>query len=79
MYGRRVWDSKLSLLISAPHALVTTAAHSTHPMMEPEVSEPMAKATRPAAVAAPGPAEDPDAPAAIFQGVRVLPPHHWLP
>src|SRR5215469_9922782 len=43
--------------------------------IEPRVSEPMAKATHPAAVAEAEPAEDPPDPWAGFQGLRVLPPN----
>ncbi len=39
-------------------------------MIEPEVSEPIEKATRPAAVAAPGPDDDPPDQYFRFQGVR---------
>lgn len=40
--------------------------------MLPQVSVPMAKATRPAAVAAAGPADEPLEPWAVFQGLRVV-------
>src|SRR5262245_34716912 len=40
--------------------------------MEPSVSEPMLKATQPAAVAEAGPAEDPLEPCDGFQGLRVV-------
>jgi hypothetical protein len=45
------------------------------PTMLPPVSLPMAKATRPAAVAAPGPALDPEEPSSRFQGFMVWPPN----
>src|SRR5882757_9498918 len=41
----------------------------------PPVSLPMEKPTRPAAVAAPGPALDPDAPSSRSQGFTVWPPN----
>src|SRR5207302_8057738 len=47
--------------------------------MEPSVSEPMAKATQPAAVAEADPAEDPLEPCCGFQGLRVMPPYHLSP
>ena len=47
--------------------------------IEPHVSEPKEKATRPAAVADPGPAELPLEPFSIFQGFLVLPPNHTSP
>src|SRR5258707_15572995 len=43
--------------------------------MLPPVSEPMAKATRPAAVAAPGPALLPLEPSSMSQGFMVWPPN----
>lgn len=39
-------------------------------MIEPEVSEPIAYGTSPAATAAPGPLEEPPLQNAVFQGVR---------
>ena len=45
-------------------------------MMEPPVSVPIEKPTRPAAVAEPGPAEDPEASCSVFHGFRVSPPNH---
>ena len=42
-------------------------------MIEPEVSEPMAKPTSPAATAAPGPDEEPPLQKAVFHGVRHAP------
>ena len=48
-------------------------------MMEPSVSVPTEKATRPAAVAAPGPADEPLEPRAGAQGLRVMPPNQTLP
>src|SRR6185437_654047 len=47
--------------------------------MEPSVSEPIAKATHPAAVAEADPAEDPLEPCCGFQGLRVMPPNHLSP
>src|SRR5882757_1797478 len=47
--------------------------------IEPSVSEPMLKATHPAAVADAGPAEEPLEPCAAFHGLRVLPPNHTSP
>src|SRR5712691_10815290 len=47
--------------------------------MEPSVSEPMAKATQPAAVADDDPADDPLDPCLVFQGLRVMPPNHLSP
>ena len=46
-----------------------------HPL-EPPVSVPMEKPTKPAAVAAPDPAEDPLEPTSGFHGLLVLPPNH---
>src|SRR5580704_2579994 len=43
--------------------------------MLPPVSLPMAKATKPAAVAAPGPALDPEDPSSRFHGFTVWPPN----
>src|SRR5579863_6152023 len=45
------------------------------PMMLPPVSLPTAKATNPAAVAAPGPALDPDDPSSSTHGFMVMPPN----
>src|ERR1700761_8430081 len=47
--------------------------------IEPSVSEPMAKATQPAAVVEADPAEEPLEPCAVFQGLRVIPPNHLSP
>src|SRR6478609_10579484 len=47
--------------------------------MDPSVSEPMAKATQPAAVAEAEPAEEPLDPCLVFQGLRVMPPNHLSP
>src|SRR5215470_19957950 len=47
--------------------------------IEPSVSEPMLKATHPAAVAEAGPADDPLEPCFVFQGFRVMPPNHLSP
>ena len=48
-------------------------------MMEPSVSVPIAKPTRPAAVAAAGPAEEPLELRSVFHGFFVLPPNHTPP
>src|SRR5216684_1615825 len=47
--------------------------------IEPSLSEPMLKATHPAAVADAGPADEPLDPCLVFQGLRVLPPNHTSP
>src|SRR5437764_9609670 len=47
--------------------------------MDPKVSEPMAKATQPDAVAEAEPADDPLDPCLVFQGLRVMPPNHLSP
>src|SRR6266568_5177395 len=47
--------------------------------IEPSVSEPMLKATHPAAVAEAGPADEPLDPCLVFQGLRVTPPNHTSP
>src|SRR6185312_10176788 len=47
--------------------------------IDPSVSEPMAKATQPAAVAEADPADDPLDPCLVFQGLRVMPPNHLSP
>src|SRR5215469_7638599 len=47
--------------------------------IDPSVSEPMAKATHPAAVADAEPAEEPLEPCLVFQGLRVMPPNHLSP
>src|SRR5215471_747689 len=47
--------------------------------MEPSVSEPMANARQPAAVAEAEPADDPLEPCFGFQGLRVMPPNHLSP
>src|SRR5687768_18540869 len=47
--------------------------------MEPPVSDPIAKATRPAAVADADPADDPLDPCCGFHGLFVRPPAHWSP
>src|SRR5205807_6822744 len=47
--------------------------------MEPSVSVPTEKPTRPAAVADAGPAEDPLELSSKFQGVLVMPPNHRPP
>src|SRR5438270_12329933 len=47
--------------------------------IEPSVSDPMAKATQPAAVADADPADDPLEPCLGFQGLRVMPPNHLSP
>src|SRR6188474_2657259 len=58
-----------------PTTLFTEAGE----MIEPRVSVPIAKPTRPAAVAAPGPADDPLELRSLFQGLRVDPPNHTPP
>src|SRR5580765_7501 len=47
--------------------------------IDPSVSDPMLKATHPAAVAEAGPAEEPLEPCPGFQGFRVTPPNQWSP
>src|SRR6185312_2648196 len=47
--------------------------------MEPSVSEPIANATQPAAVAEEDPAEEPLEPCCGFHGLRVMPPNHLSP
>src|SRR3954453_16264825 len=47
--------------------------------IDPSVSDPMANATHPAAVADAGPADDPLEPWSVFQGLRVTPPYHTSP
>ena len=47
--------------------------------IEPKVSEPMANATQPAAVAEADPADEPLEPSLVFQGFRVRPPNHLSP
>src|SRR6201999_3402410 len=47
--------------------------------MEPSVSEPIAKATQPAATALAEPADDPLEPWLGFHGLRVRPPNHLSP
>jgi len=47
--------------------------------MEPHVSVPMAKPTRPAAVAEAEPADEPLEPSFRFQGLRVWPPNQTSP
>src|SRR5438094_10085238 len=48
-------------------------------MMEPRVSVPIANATSPAEVAAPGPADDPLELVSGDHGLRVAPPNHTPP
>jgi hypothetical protein len=48
-------------------------------MIEPRVSVPIAKTTSPAAVAEPGPAEDPLDPRSMFHGFFVWPRNHRSP
>ena len=57
----------------------TTPHCSDGPRMEPPVSVPMANPTKPAAVAAPDPAEDPLEPTSRFHGLLVLPPNQRSP
>src|SRR5690606_29535038 len=47
--------------------------------IEPSVSVPIAKPTRPAAVAEPGPADEPLEPSSGFHGLRVMPPNQRSP
>src|SRR5258708_14499828 len=47
--------------------------------IEPNVSDPMLKATHPAAVAEAGPPEDPLEPLFGFPGFRGIPPEHTAP
>src|ERR1700676_5485876 len=47
--------------------------------MEPSVSEPMLKATQPAAVAEAGPADEPLDPWLVFHGFLVTPPNQTSP
>ena len=47
--------------------------------MDPSVSDPMLNPTSPAAVAAPGPAEDPLEPVSGFHGLRVIPWYQLCP
>src|SRR5688572_32323726 len=47
--------------------------------MEPCVSVPMANPTQPAAVALPGPADDPLDPCSVHHGLRVMPPYQLSP
>ena len=47
--------------------------------MDPCVSVPMANATAPAAVADPGPADEPLEPSSVFQGFRVRPRYQRSP
>ncbi len=48
-------------------------------MIEPRVSVPIENATQPAAVAEPGPADDPLDPCCGFHGLLVRPPNHRSP
>src|ERR1019366_8588338 len=48
-------------------------------LMEPSVSDPIAKATQPAATALAEPADEPLEPCAGFHGLRVRPPYHLSP
>src|SRR5512147_2819961 len=47
--------------------------------IDPKVSVPMANGTKPAAVAAAGPADEPLLPSLRFQGLRVMPPNQTSP
>src|SRR5579862_5455549 len=47
--------------------------------IDPNVSEPIAKATHPAAVADAEPADEPLEPCLVFHGLRVRPPNHLSP
>src|SRR5918992_3011361 len=60
----------------------TTPLRDEGEIIEPSVSVPIEKPTRPAAVAAPGPADEPLAPCRSSfgaQGLRVTPPNHFGP
>src|SRR4051812_19694312 len=52
---------------------------SAGPVIDPPVSEPIENATSPAAVAAPGPADEPAASWFVFHGFSVKPPNHLAP
>src|SRR5215510_1208120 len=56
-----------------------TPFRSAGPVIDPPVSVPMEKPTSPAAVAAPGPADEPAASSLVFHGLRVKPPNHCAP
>src|SRR5260221_8077207 len=47
--------------------------------IEPSVSDPMANATQPAAVADADPADEPLHPFLVVHGLRVMPPNHLSP
>src|SRR5215472_16669450 len=47
--------------------------------IDPSVSDPIANATQPAAVAEADPADDPLDPCFVFHGLRVIPPNHLSP
>ena len=47
--------------------------------MDPHVSDPIENPTKPAAVAEPGPAEEPLDPCSVSQGFFVLPPNQTSP
>src|ERR1700719_2549290 len=47
--------------------------------IDPSVSEPIANATQPLAVAEADPADEPLEPSLLFQGFRVRPPNHLSP
>src|SRR5438067_2533152 len=49
------------------------------PRIDPLVSVPIENPTQPAAVAEPGPAEDPPEPVDTLQGFRVIPPNQLAP
>src|SRR5215468_6185290 len=49
------------------------------PRIDPLVSVPMANPTQPAAVAEPGPAEEPPEPVETLHGFRVIPPNQLAP
>src|SRR5437867_4204616 len=84
-------DRHIGPTVSCVHASVIAPYRLTRPnvgrmpvspflaegaMTDPPVSVPIAKATSPAAVAEPGPADDPDASCWTFHGFRVTPPNH---
>src|SRR5437773_303841 len=49
------------------------------PRIDPLVSVPIANPTQPAAVAEPGPADDPPEPVETLHGFRVIPPNQFAP
>src|SRR5688500_2559478 len=57
----------------------TTPFSADGETIDPRVSVPSENPTRPAAVAAPGPADDPLEPRSVFHGLRVRPPNQLSP